>query len=121
MDNVRKTLLTVCLFFMLVCMGVGISAVVAADTTGTEKGTDIEKPEQLKEIEQQEEKAEELTEQQAPVEAGEIVLPEDNTARLSVKQIEINGNILITDEKIIAKIPLIYNSSDVAIEKADPI
>ena len=106
MDNVRKTLLTVCLFFMLVCMGVGISAVVAADTTGTEKGTDIEKPEQLKEIEQQEEKVEEVTEQQAPVEAGEIVLPEDNTARLSVKQIEINGNIDPVAEETLSQVDI---------------
>ncbi|MGD9110192.1 MAG: hypothetical protein PVG93_04570, partial [Phycisphaerales bacterium] len=51
----------------------------------------------------------------------QINLPEDNTPRLSVRQVRLSGNILVGTDEIIKKMPLIYNASDVSLEKADPM
>jgi len=46
------------------------------------------------------------------VQTQEPNLPEDTSPRLSVKEIRISGNTLISTEKLLKRMPLIYNVSD---------
>ncbi len=50
--------------------------------------------------------------------AKEPNLPEDTSPRLTVKEISINGNNLISTEDIFKKMPLIYNASNQPLLKA---
>ena len=46
-------------------------------------------------------------------------MPEDTTPRLTVKEVQIRGNTLITTEELLANIPLVYNVSDKPIDEAE--
>jgi hemolysin activation/secretion protein len=50
---------------------------------------------------------------------SEIDLPEDTSRRITVKEIRISGNSLLTTEEIISNMPLIYNASDKSLQQAD--
>jgi len=50
--------------------------------------------------------------------AKEPNLPEDTSPRLTVKEISINGNNLISTEDIFKKMPLVYNASNLPLLKA---
>lgn len=50
---------------------------------------------------------------------SEIDLPEDTTQKVSVKEISITGNTLLTTDELLADMPLIYNASLDKIKKAD--
>ncbi len=52
-------------------------------------------------------------------ELAQAKLPEDSTARLSVKEIRFSGNTLVSTKEIIAEIPDIYNASNMPIAKAE--
>ena len=49
-----------------------------------------------------------------------LTLPEDTTARLNVKEIQISGNTLLTTNELIAEMPLVYNISKTPLLKAAP-
>lgn len=51
----------------------------------------------------------------------QIELPEDNTPKLSVRRVRLNGNILVGTDEVIRKMPLVYNASDMPLEQADPM
>mgnify|MGYP003932469141 CR=1 FL=1 len=46
-------------------------------------------------------------------------LPEDTTPRFAVKKISITGNSLISTEKLLKKVPAVYNASDEPISRAE--
>ena len=48
----------------------------------------------------------------------QLTLPEDTSARLNVKEIQISGNTLMTTEQLIQNMPLIYNASALPLLKA---
>jgi hemolysin activation/secretion protein len=50
---------------------------------------------------------------------SEIDLPEDTTQKISVKEIRISGNTLLTTDKLLADMPLIYNASLDTLKMAD--
>jgi hemolysin activation/secretion protein len=50
--------------------------------------------------------------------SSQPLLPEDTSARLSVRQLSISGNTLISTKELLEKIPAIYNSSTEPISKA---
>ena len=50
---------------------------------------------------------------------SEIDLPEDTTKLISVKEIRISGNTLLTTDKLLADMPLIYNDSLDTLQMAD--
>ncbi len=52
-------------------------------------------------------------------EISEIDLPEDTTQRISVKEIRISGNTLLTTDELLDDMPLIYNDSSEPIKTAD--
>lgn len=47
-----------------------------------------------------------------------INLPEDDTIRFEVKELRINGNTLISTEKLLKDLPLVYDDSDVPLKEA---
>ncbi|MBC8471200.1 MAG: ShlB/FhaC/HecB family hemolysin secretion/activation protein [Planctomycetes bacterium] len=52
-------------------------------------------------------------------EISEIDLPEDTTQRISVKEIRISGNTLLTTDELLADMPLIYNASTETLKMAE--
>jgi len=52
-------------------------------------------------------------------EIAQLDLPEDTTPMMVAKELRIVGNTLITTEELMANIPLIYNTSDLPLLKAD--
>ncbi len=51
-------------------------------------------------------------------EIEELTLPVDDSPRLKVKEIRINGNTLVPTEELINNMPLVYNSSSLPLKKA---
>jgi hemolysin activation/secretion protein len=52
-------------------------------------------------------------------EIEKIDLPIDSTQRLSVRELRISGNTLITTEELLAEMPLIFNASDKPLAEAE--
>ncbi len=53
-------------------------------------------------------------------EVEKLTLPADNSPKLSVKQVQISGNTLVTADELIANMPLVYNASKLPLMKAAP-
>ncbi len=51
--------------------------------------------------------------------AAEMNLPEDTSIRLSVRQLRISGNTLITTDRLLEYMPDIFNASDQRLSEAD--
>lgn len=51
-------------------------------------------------------------------EISEIDLPQDTTQRISVKEVQISGNTLLTTEELLDDMPLIYNDSSEPLKTA---
>ncbi len=49
----------------------------------------------------------------------DIELPADATPRLTVRELQISGNTLISTDKLLKKMPLIYNASGKPLKEAD--
>jgi len=52
-------------------------------------------------------------------EIEQLNLPEDTTARFVVKRLELGGNTLISTDKLLEDMPLVYNASDKPLDKAE--
>ena len=52
-------------------------------------------------------------------EIAKLDLPKDTTPLMTAKELSITGNTLITTEELLSKIPLIYNSSNLPLLKAE--
>ncbi len=50
---------------------------------------------------------------------SEIDLPEDTSQRISIKEIKISGNTLLTTDELLDDMPLIYNDSPETLKTAD--
>jgi hemolysin activation/secretion protein len=57
--------------------------------------------------------------QRAEQEAAKSRLPEDATARLTVRELRLKGNTLVSTAEILAGLPIVFNASDKPIDKAD--
>jgi hemolysin activation/secretion protein len=51
--------------------------------------------------------------------AADMLLPEDTTVRLTVRELRISGNSLVSTERLIEYMPKIFNASDQPISEAD--
>jgi hemolysin activation/secretion protein len=58
------------------------------------------------------------TKQQTIVE--QLNLPDDTSSRFGVKQVRISGNTLISTDKLLEDLPLVYNTSDQSLQTAEP-
>jgi hemolysin activation/secretion protein len=50
----------------------------------------------------------------------DITLPQDNTPEMTVRRIQLDGNILVTDAEIINQMPLIWSASGEPVSQAKP-
>jgi len=48
-----------------------------------------------------------------------LKLPEDTTARLTIRELQISGNTLISNEELLNNLPQIYNASEKPMRQAD--
>jgi hemolysin activation/secretion protein len=62
----------------------------------------------------------EAAEAEEEAEIERLNLPEDSSPRLTIRELRISGNTLISNEKLLDNLPLIYNASNKPIQKADP-
>jgi hemolysin activation/secretion protein len=53
------------------------------------------------------------------VSTEQLVLPEDDTQRLTVSRLEITGNTLLSTETLLKNMPLVYNASEKPLSQAD--
>jgi len=49
----------------------------------------------------------------------QFVLPGDDTQRLTVRRLEINGNTLLSTQTLLKNMPVVYNASDKPLSQAD--
>jgi hemolysin activation/secretion protein len=121
MDCAKKNMMK------MMCFAVGILLVSAmvciAETTEQSLMPLSQEAEQIKEQKEAAEKAKREEAEKAKVKVEKTIekvnLPEDNTSRLSVKEIVISGNKLITTDKLLKNTPEIYNASDKSLAKAE--
>jgi len=52
-------------------------------------------------------------------EIAKLKLPRDTSPVMTVKELRISGNALITTEELLLNVPLVYNASDVPLQKAE--
>jgi len=88
------------------------------------KTAEPEKIEQMRaEAEQAKREAAQKQFEKAKVNLQEIIsqidLPQDTSVRMTAKELRLSGNTLISTEKLIKNMPLIYNDSDKALTKAE--
>jgi hemolysin activation/secretion protein len=105
------------LFFIVFC-----AAVPVVKSEPVDKEESIKTEAQLKlEEKAKEEKKGKLKKPGAeisPEEIAKLTFPEDATALMTVKELRITGNALITTEELLSSVPLVYNASDAPLLKA---
>jgi len=57
----------------------------------------------------------------SPEEIAKLNFPEDTSAMMTASELRISGNTLVTTQELLSKIPLVYNTSDMPLLKADSI
>ena len=57
--------------------------------------------------------------QKEKAEIAQLNLPEDTTPRLTVRQLRISGNTLVSTAELLEKMPLVYNGSDKPLHQAE--
>jgi hemolysin activation/secretion protein len=109
-----KTLMRLVLVFLM-----GLVFCFAVDAA--ERKTDYDpKMEQMREDAQRAKRqAHEKAKAKLAEDISEIDLPEDTTKSISVKEIRISGNTLLTADELLADLPLIFNASLDTLKMAD--
>lgn len=113
---------------LVVCLLGSVTHCAVAAGSLEEKAADADKIEQMRqEAEQAKRQAEQKAKQEDFEKAmlrleqtiADIDLPEDTTARMTVRQVNLAGNTLISTDKLLEKMPLIYNASELPLDKAE--
>ena len=110
----KKTIMCFALIFLL-------GSVFCLEAIAAQRKTDYDpKMEQMREDAQRAKRqAHEKAKAKLEEDISEIDLPEDTTQRISVKEIRISGNTLLTTDELLADMPLIYNDSPETLKMAD--
>ena len=108
------TVRTMC--FCLAVLSLRVAVCIASDETMAEKTvpikTDIRS--ELKKKTKATEKA------KAKPDSEQLNLPKDTSLRLSVRELRISGNTLISTDKLLNKMPMVYSATGKPAEKAEP-
>jgi len=104
-----------CIVFCVAVRDVRGEPVDITEPTKTEAQLKLE--EKAKEEKKEEKKR--AAAQISPEEIAKLHLPEDTSPLMTAKELRISGNTLITTEELLSNIPLVYNASDVALQKAE--
>jgi hemolysin activation/secretion protein len=135
--NIYSAFLVVVLLFTVVCFaddGKDVYVASAAAET-SEVGTGVQQPTkeetQMEELKAKAEEEKRLEAEKKKMEKAEakkarqlamiekLTLPEDTTAKMDVKEIQISGNNLVTTGELIQNIPVIFNASSLPLLKAE--
>ncbi len=109
-----KTIMCFVLVFLL-----GSVFCFAADAAERKTGYDPKMEQMREDAQRAKRQAHEKAKAKLEEEISEIDLPEDTTRRISVKEIKINGNTLLTTDQLLDDMPLIYNDSPETLKMAD--
>jgi len=125
----RTTWMMCCLILCSVfCIAAGDAKdEIVAEPTETKAQLKLEekarKEEKIREKEEAAAKAKqeaiEKTKAKLQEEIAKLTLPEDTSPRLTVKEVRISGNTLISTEELLKDIPAIYNASDKPLHEAE--
>ena len=103
------------LLFVVFCIGAGTAiASTVARPDRTEEQLKIEEEKYRKDAEKYEREKEEIE-----AEIAKLSLPEDLSARFSVRQLRISGNTLMATEELLEDVPGVYNASDKPLDEAE--
>jgi len=102
MDSVKRI---VCIVFVLLCLGVAVYVVAEEAENDNAESTEVKGV---------------PAKTQTKLEEQIAKLPEDGTRRLTVMELRISGNSLISTEGLLKKMPLLYNASDKPFDEAEP-
>ncbi|MHC4570452.1 MAG: ShlB/FhaC/HecB family hemolysin secretion/activation protein [Planctomycetota bacterium] len=100
------------------CIAVGKAAGEPVDTARPTK-TEAQLRLEEKAKEEKKEKFRKPRAEISPEEIAKLTLPEDTTPLMTAKELQVTGNTLVTTEELLANIPLIYNSSEMPLLKAE--
>ena len=138
----KKHTILICIFICLLpvlCIAANDTQPVSSEVSATEEklkeklDEKAEAAEKLKEKKEAAEKAKrqriEEAKRKAAAEAKaksekiieQLDLPADTTPRLTVKELRISGNTLISTDKLLKDVPVVYNASDKPLKQADSI
>ena len=120
MNSATRMIRTVC--FVLLLGSVACFAAKAQAAREAEKMEDIrEEAAKAKREAAQEAKRKALEKAKAKLEEhiADIALLEDTTQRFTVRELSISGNALISTDKLLKNMPLIYNASDKPLRQAE--
>ncbi|MDT8304016.1 MAG: ShlB/FhaC/HecB family hemolysin secretion/activation protein [Sedimentisphaerales bacterium] len=108
---------TIMCFVLVILLG----SVFCFTADATQRKTEYDpKMEQMREDAQRAKRlAHEKAKAKLEEDISEIDLPEDTTQKISVKEISITGNTLLTTDELLADMPLIYNASLDTLKMAD--
>ena len=109
-------LVLISLLGFMVCIAIGESK---AELEVERLGEKAKAAEKFGEKRETAEEAEIKTKSKQELEIEQLNLPEDTSPSLAVKQIRISGNTLISTDKLLKDIPLVYNSSDKPLHQAE--
>lgn len=108
------TVRTMC--FCLAVLSLRVAVCVASDEAMAEKTVPI-KTDIQSELEKKAKAAEKA---KAKPDSEQLNLPEDTSLRLSVRELRISGNTLISTDDLLSKIPMVYSATGKPAEKAEP-
>jgi hemolysin activation/secretion protein len=108
-------------FLCCIAFCVAVSNIRAAEDITETKTEDQLKLEEkaTKEKEEMKKEKERAAVEISPEEIAKLVLPEDTSQLITAKELNISGNTLITTEDLLSSIPLVYNASDLPLNKAE--
>jgi hemolysin activation/secretion protein len=116
----RKTRLVRTMYCIIVCVGFCYAAyTMAADSI--EPTTAQPQPKLEAKAAQDQERQEAIVKSNAKLEEviAQLDLPQDTSPRLTVKEIRIIGNTLISTDELLANVPPVYNASDQPLLQAE--
>ncbi|MHC4259444.1 MAG: ShlB/FhaC/HecB family hemolysin secretion/activation protein [Planctomycetota bacterium] len=106
------------IYFCLAVLSLTVAVCVASDEAMAEKTVPI-KTNIQSELEKKAEATEKAKAGLKP-DSKQLNLPEDTSLRLSVRELRISGNTLISTDRLLKKMPMVYSAAGKRVEKAEP-
>lgn len=107
----------VCCVFLCVVFCIPVWNAMAQNITGSAEAEKIQEKKEASAKARRE--SIEKTKAKAEVEIAKLSLPEDTSPRLTVKELRISGNTLITTDDMLKNTPSIFNASDKPLQEAE--
>ena len=116
MNNMTRM---VCCFLLCIVLFVGAEIAMSAITEPTKTEPQLKLEEKAKREQSIKEKIEAVGKAKPEEEIGKLNLPEDTNLRLTVKEVIISGNTLISTRELLKEVPATYNASNKPLQQAE--